>query len=279
MRADRLIEAHERAREDTPRRRGMAPAPAVARAPRAPRPDAPAVANVPLDRLRAHPRNVRTDLGDLRELADSIRHEGVLQLLHGHRRWAAAQLAGLAKIPCVVVGTRDTDEAISIMLAENLNRAGLSKDDKRAAVRSLRDEFGHTVEAIAARLGVTATTVYEWSKDPDHAERKPRSRATKPRQAARIGPGRIHDLCKRWEGHAPPELIAELRDLLGGWEPAEPHTKRTDGSTAVSPHLVERVAREDRGGVSAMQLADRLGVSPRHVVRARAAIREGQVAS
>ena len=56
----------------------------------------------------------RASLGDLRELAESIAHEGVLvplmaerrgsmlQLLHGHRRWAAARMAGLATVPVVV---------------------------------------------------------------------------------------------------------------------------------------------------------------------------------
>lgn len=235
MRADQAIDRIER----NTSRRGMIRAPAIARAqpPAGPRPDAPAVANVPVDKLRAHPRNVRTDLGDLRELADSIRHEGVLvpvmaerrdsgtlTLLHGHRRWAAAQLAGLVKIPCVIVGSRDTDEAISIMLAENCNRAGLSRPEKRAAVRALRDEFGHTVEAIAARLGVSQATVYKWSRDDDHMDRKKRSPATRARQHARVGPSRIHDLVGRWDGHAPPDLIGELRGLIGGWEPAERRT-------------------------------------------------------
>jgi ParB family chromosome partitioning protein len=262
MRADQLIEAHERAREDAPRRRGLQPAPAIARAapPPGPRPDAPQVANVPVDRLLFHPRNVRKDLGDLRELAGSIAAEGVLcpvmaerrgqmlRLLAGHRRVAAARLAGLRKVPCVVVAEHDDDQAIAIMLAENLNRAGLSRDEKRAAVRSLRDEFGYTVEGIAQRLGVSEATVYAWSRDPDHLERKSHSPATKAQQSARIGPSKVHDLVTRWEGNAPPELIAELRDLLGGWEPAQSHTKRLDGSTSVSPDLVERVAWEDRGG-------------------------------
>ena len=81
------------------------------------RPQAPAVAYVPLERLRTHPDNVHRDLGDLRELVESIRQQGVLLPLRvehrpgsevlriraGHRRAAAAELAGLPKVPCVVV--------------------------------------------------------------------------------------------------------------------------------------------------------------------------------
>ena len=46
----------------------------------------PAVAYVPLERLRAHPDNVRRDLGDLRELTDSIHRQGVLQPLRVEHR-------------------------------------------------------------------------------------------------------------------------------------------------------------------------------------------------
>ena len=97
----------------------------------------PAVAYVPLERLRAHPDNVRRDLGDLRELADSIRRQGILQPLRvehrpggqvlriraGHRRAAAAESAGLRRVPCVIEAEADTDEAIAEMFAENLHRA------------------------------------------------------------------------------------------------------------------------------------------------------------
>ena len=49
--------------------------------------------------------------------------------------------------------------------------------------------------------------------DPDGLDRKPHSQATHRQQKARIGPSRVYDLCQRWDGHAPPELLAELRAL------------------------------------------------------------------
>ncbi|MBO6269431.1 MAG: ParB N-terminal domain-containing protein [Clostridium sp.] len=71
---------------------------------------------LPIENLLPHPLNPRKDLGDLTELADSIRAQGVLQnltvvpeplegpdkyrILIGHRRHAAAKLAGLTELPC-----------------------------------------------------------------------------------------------------------------------------------------------------------------------------------
>ena len=71
---------------------------------------------VPVDRIQFHNHNVRRDLGDLRELADSIRRHGVVtpivlerrgetfRIRDGHRRVAAAQIAGLSRIPAFVHG-------------------------------------------------------------------------------------------------------------------------------------------------------------------------------
>lgn len=133
------------------------------------------VARVPVDRLRFHPNNIRSELGDLRQLTASIKAHGVLcplmahscdsylQLLHGHRRLAAARLAGVRSVPVLIVDQHENDEAIALMLAENLTRAGISRHDRRAAVRSLLDQHGHTGAGIAARLGVTADTVRRWA--------------------------------------------------------------------------------------------------------------------
>lgn len=97
MRADKLVEATERAREASSAARsrpGMPHTPAIAHGtpPAVRRADAPAVANVVLTRLRAHHRNVRTDLGDLRELTESIRTQGVLVPLMAERRGDMLQI-------------------------------------------------------------------------------------------------------------------------------------------------------------------------------------------
>ena len=106
------------------------------------------------DELHPHPDNPRKDLGDLTELADSIKANGVLQNLTvvprivtgnllgntwqdgyavviGHRRLAAAKLAGLKELPCIVsdMGLRDQ---VRTMLMENIQRADLTSDEEAA---------------------------------------------------------------------------------------------------------------------------------------------------
>lgn len=185
------------------------------------------VAMVPLDRLLAHPQNIRTDLGDLRELAESIRFEGVLvplmaerhgdrlRLLHGHRRWAAARIADVARVPVVIVPPHAPDQAISLMLAENTRRSDLSVADKRGAITALHDTYGHTYAEIAERLGVSVATIHNWRGAVRTVK------AVRPVSARRpqVKPAALHDLIGRWESTAQPELIEELRGLLGGWAP------------------------------------------------------------
>ncbi|MBO0847842.1 MAG: ParB/RepB/Spo0J family partition protein [Pseudonocardia sp.] len=188
---------------------------------------------MPVDRLRAHPRNIRSDLGDLRELAESIRHEGVLvplmaedgrgtclQLLHGHRRWAAAQLAGVRRVPVVIVDPHDTDEAILVMLAEDKKRA-VSPEDRGRAVVQLRTEFGYTWEGVAARLGVSVGTVRNWADR--HAGPGVTTRRAKARQRPRIRPTQVHDLISQVDAGELDAAAAvdAMRRWLGDWRPAE----------------------------------------------------------
>lgn len=96
------------------------------------------ISNINTTKLNPHPENPRRDLGDLTELAESIKRQGVLQNLTviadgtdkytvviGHRRLAAARLAGIETVPCVV---SDMDEAqqIRTMLSENMQRSDLT---------------------------------------------------------------------------------------------------------------------------------------------------------
>lgn len=126
-----------------------------------------------LDQLvpgRYQPRQ-RFDEADLAELEQSIRQFGVIEplvarpladgsyeILAGHRRWQAAQRAGLNQIP-VVVREADDQTAAAIALVENLLRQDLNPIEQGRALRRLREEFGLTQEQLAERLGVSQSAI------------------------------------------------------------------------------------------------------------------------
>lgn len=132
------------------------------------------VAHVPIERLTAHPANIRDDLGDLTEMALSIREHGILQpltatedlehdgnllLLAGHRRLAAACLARLDSVPVIIRhGLDDPAEHLVVMLVENTHRRDLNPVERAEAYGALRSR-GLTVTEIARRTGAHASTV------------------------------------------------------------------------------------------------------------------------
>lgn len=121
-----------------------------------------------VDDLRPNPRNPRgaVDPSTLEELVASIRVQGVLQpllicpngiIVAGHRRLAAAKLAGLCQVPVVV---RDLTEAeqLEIMLTENLQREDLTPLQEARAYQQLRNlRLG--LSEIARKVGVTSSRV------------------------------------------------------------------------------------------------------------------------
>ena len=104
---------------------------------------------------------------DIEALASSIRANGILQpllvrpvddfgerfaIVAGERRWRAAQRAGLVEVP-VVVRALDDGEALEIALLENVQRQDLSPLEEAAAYERLIQDYGHTQEALAERVG------------------------------------------------------------------------------------------------------------------------------
>lgn len=109
----------------------------------------------------------------LTELADSIRHQGIVQpivvsphpsergtyvIVAGERRWRAAQLAGLHEVPVVVRKTAD-EERLELALVENLQRADLNPVEEASAFNQLMDLRGYTHEQLAGRIGKDRSTV------------------------------------------------------------------------------------------------------------------------
>lgn len=109
------------------------------------------------------PRATFSDKG-LVELADSIRAHGVLEpilvvragayykVIAGERRYRAAQLAGLTRIPAIVLKESDK-ELWSIAIIENLQRQNLNPIEEALAIRTLIEQFDLTQEEAAATLG------------------------------------------------------------------------------------------------------------------------------
>ena len=100
----------------------------------------------------------------LAELAASLKANGVIQpvvvrrrgerfqLIAGERRWRAAQLAGLHKIPAVVKNVPDAS-VLELSLIENLQRENLNPIEEAGAYKNLLDKLGYTQEQLAQRVG------------------------------------------------------------------------------------------------------------------------------
>ena len=131
------------------------------------------LADLPVRRLRPGKYQPRTrmDQASLAELADSIRARGILQpvvvrpvadgdyeILAGERRWRAAQLAGLERIPALVREVPD-DAALGIGLIENIQREDLNPIEESAGLKRLIDEFHLTHEDVARAVGRSRSAV------------------------------------------------------------------------------------------------------------------------
>ncbi|MGA1846452.1 ParB/RepB/Spo0J family partition protein [Deferribacter abyssi] len=111
------------------------------------------------------------DKEKLEELAASIKSKGVIQpilverfengyiILAGERRWRAAALAGLKKIPAIIIDKTTEKEKIEIGLIENIQRESLNPVELAEAFRTLMEKFGYTQEQIASIVGKSRAAV------------------------------------------------------------------------------------------------------------------------
>ena len=140
-------------------------------------------------RLRHHPDNPRKDLGDVTELADSIKKNGIMQnltfipiecteedpekqwdankvspfhdfyVLIGNRRMEACLQAGLEEVPCKIVSNISKKEQVAIMLEENMQRSDLTIIEQAEGFQMMLD-LGETVDSISEKTGFSKATVY-----------------------------------------------------------------------------------------------------------------------
>ena len=135
---------------------------------------------IEVNKIMAHPQNPRKELGDLTELTESIRTNSILQNLTvvpwderivgkktdeeteyiaviGHRRLAAAKMAGLTEVPCIVT-EMSFKEQLATMLTENMQRSDLTILEQAEGFQLMID-FGDTVDGISKKTGFSETTV------------------------------------------------------------------------------------------------------------------------
>lgn len=132
----------------------------------------PQVEMVPLAKISANPQQPRKTFRDegLAELAGSVREYGVLQpiilqasggtytIIAGERRFKAARLAGLERIPAIV-RTVESKEAALIALIENVQREDLNFLEEARAYRKLMEDFGLTQAELAEKVNKQQSTI------------------------------------------------------------------------------------------------------------------------
>lgn len=126
------------------------------------------IVDIPVSQLMPNPHNPRRDVGDVTELADSIRAQGIKQellvtpagdrdgvpqyrVVIGHRRLAAARLAGRDMVPCRVEELSAREER-ELMLVENTQRVDLTPLEEADGYQGLLD-LGVRVKEMAVRTG------------------------------------------------------------------------------------------------------------------------------
>ncbi len=130
---------------------------------------------LPVEQLhpnRWQPRQVFEETA-VRELADSIRENGLLQpilvrrhpqrpgefeIVAGERRWRAAQLARLHHVPVLIRDLSDV-QTLELALVENVQREDLNPLEEAEAYRRLVEEFGHSQEVLARAVGKSRSHV------------------------------------------------------------------------------------------------------------------------
>ncbi|KZZ34185.1 ParB/RepB/Spo0J family partition protein, partial [Oleiphilus sp. HI0117] len=128
---------------------------------------------LPVEFLKRGKYQPRRDMDPdaLEELAESIRQQGIMQpivvrsrgedsyeIIAGERRWRAAQIAQLDKVPAIIRDVED-DAAVAMALIENIQRENLNAMEEATALQRLQDEFELTQSEVAEAVGKSRSTV------------------------------------------------------------------------------------------------------------------------
>ncbi len=136
---------------------------------------------IEVEKISPNPQQPRRDFDEtaLKELAASIREFGILQpivvtkieqeteagtqiqyqLIAGERRWRAAQLIGLERVPAIIRSANLAKDRLELAIIENVQRENLNPIEAARAYARLQDEFGLTQREISVRLGKSRESV------------------------------------------------------------------------------------------------------------------------
>lgn len=132
----------------------------------------PVIRNIPVEKILPNQMQPRRDMGDLKELTNSIKENGIIEpvivkpkdgnfeIIAGERRFRAAKEAGMTEIPCIEHDIPD-NEALEMSIVENIQRKDLNVFEQAYSVRSLAEIYGYTHEEIAKKIGKSRVTVTE----------------------------------------------------------------------------------------------------------------------
>ncbi len=135
----------------------------------------PVIRNIPVEKILPNQMQPRRDMGDLKELTNSIKENGIIEpvivkpkdgnfeIIAGERRFRAAKEAGMTEIPCIEHDIPD-NEALEMSIVENIQRKDLNVFEQAYSIRSLAEIYGYTHEEIAKKIGKSRVTVTELIK-------------------------------------------------------------------------------------------------------------------
>jgi ParB family chromosome partitioning protein len=129
---------------------------------------------LPIEKIEPNPDQPRVEIGDLTDLASSIKEKGVLEpllvkpvretgtwmIIAGERRWRSAKLAGLKEVPVIELDI-DEKSIAEIALIENLQRKDLTVWEEADGLAALATRYGYTHEQIAKKIGKSRSTITE----------------------------------------------------------------------------------------------------------------------
>jgi ParB family chromosome partitioning protein len=229
---------------------------------------------VRVDAIDPDPDQPRSTFNDdsLRELSESIRQDGVIQpievtqstpgrylIVHGERRWRAAQLAGLATVPAVV-RRRDYDDVTRFVrqVVENIQREDLNDVDRAAALLRLRKLMQEELDVAQQEEKAAGETP---GKEPWGG------RVTWAKVGGRLGYSRqrIHQLIQLLD------LPDEIKDAVRDGVLSERDTRIYQGLTAVQQRALHRARMAgDINPTEVRQLSRLLREAPEMTVAAAA---------